>query len=563
VIAARAALRTLPLLSRGAGNRSDIALLVFRAASIAWLAASYPKRGQDAPVSALYAADAARAPSIDARDAAHAAYAAYTAGAASAAADAAAAAAAAAPAATAAAAAAGAAMAAAKVFSIESLPTAWIFQNTQQDAEQLLAGMAAFRLTRAPLWSAGPPPALIEAWAALSEQLLKEDHHGSIWIRWYDSVLSGGTTEEAEDEALTDIPGELPWVKGAEAVNAEIARRLAELRPLQRSPDVLDQALENSIEPAPPESDLPTVPAQRPAAIEPIWDAGILKIPPRPAKPDSSRRKFASALKSLRAELSEFADEISGEANIDQRFVAQLRRLVERIPPKMPRQDELFRIGHRKTVLESYAKIVQEEWPNHLAARYHALVLHFDRTMRQSPEWRDFERNAFRLNLTEQEISEAALLAKEIATALKDEDARRFVDPALPEAIELLAEVPEPTTSQAKELLAADRIDSVNNVLKRIAEAAIVTTKPLASARAAAGSTLSKAGKGFATEFGKGLIRGAKKEGKRAGEDAVKWLRRIVIIGGSAAVGSSFGLPALIAKFPTIADWLMKISHFL
>jgi hypothetical protein len=543
VLAARAALRTLPWLSI-AGSRSGIVLPVIRAASIALFAARYPVRAADAAAHAQ-AASLGGIPVGRPGDAAFAAAAAArTAGIVGAnisASDANTIAAAA------------AASAVTIRLDTDSIPA------IRRDMQVLDSGtFVAGDLARRSLWLDGIPPRYMAEWYALATELLAEGNRWNVWTEWYDHVLLGLSSTESVDASFTGIPGELPWEAGALAVNTEIERRLNQFPGQHRSAE------------AAPSSNLPTVPAQRPAAIEPIWDAGILKIPRGAAKTDLSGRKFASALKALRAELSEFADEISAEANIDPRFVAQLRRLAERIPNKLPRQDELFRIGHLEGVLESYANVVKEEWPAHLAARYQGLTLHFDRTMRQSPVWREFKQNAAKQALTEQQISEAPALAKEMARALKDDDARQFVDPALPEAIELLADKTlQPTSSEgsgasgAEELLAADLIDSVNNVLKRIAEAAIATTKPLASAGAAAGATLSKASKGFVTEYGKGLVRGAKKEGKRAGEDTAKWLRRIVFYGGSAAAGAKFGLPALIAKFPTIADWLTKISHFL
>ena len=64
----------------------------------------------------------------------------------------------------------------------------------------------------------------------------------------------------------------------------------------------------------------PTVPAQRSAAIDPVWKKGRLTVPKAPAKTDLSKRSFAAALLALRQELREFTDQIANE-NIDRRFV--------------------------------------------------------------------------------------------------------------------------------------------------------------------------------------------------------------------------------------------------
>src|SRR4029077_20036608 len=111
----------------------------------------------------------------------------------------------------------------------------------------------------------------------------------------------------------------------------------------------------------------PMIPAQQPAAIEPVWSKGRLTLPKAAAKSDLKGRTFTAALKSLRQELRTFADEIASEANIDRRFVAQVRKLADQIPQKSPRQAELFRLGHAGEVFAGYARTVDDEWPGILA----------------------------------------------------------------------------------------------------------------------------------------------------------------------------------------------------
>jgi hypothetical protein len=114
------------------------------------------------------------------------------------------------------------------------------------------------------------------------------------------------------------------------------------------------------------------------------------------------------------------------------------------------------------------------EWPDFLAARYHALTLQFDRTMRRSAAWREFKRNAAERSLSEAQISAARPLAAEAASALRQEDAGEFVDPALPNSLEELAEAlrealtpsgdesPLDAVEAGGEFLAIDLLESVN-----------------------------------------------------------------------------------------------------
>ncbi len=106
---------------------------------------------------------------------------------------------------------------------------------------------------------------------------------------------------------------------------------------------------------------------------------------------------------------------------------------------------------------------------------------------------------------------------------------------------------------EGSELLAADLIESVNNVLKPIAEVALTAARDY--------------GKGF----GKGFKKAAKKQGPKDGEKAFKWLRRIVIgaAGGGAALGGAVGtgsfaaLSNLIAKYPDAFAWLGQVLRYL
>jgi hypothetical protein len=209
-IAARAALRVLPLL-QGADNVAALVfpvfpatvLSVFRATAIARFAAKYPNRAIDAYAAAATAARAA----ADAARTADAAYAAAR---------------------TAAAAAAYAAADAADAAS------AYAATAAQHDAQRLHDGvLTAEKLARDPLWPIPAPAEFTDAWQRLSAKLLTLGPHWRVWTNWYENVALHEPhrgISEAEDAAYTDIPGKLPWDAGAEAVNTEIARRLAELR---------------------------------------------------------------------------------------------------------------------------------------------------------------------------------------------------------------------------------------------------------------------------------------------------------------------------------------------
>jgi hypothetical protein len=228
VIAARAALRVLPLAS-GAGDRPDILLQVFRASAIARFSAKYPNRAMESRAAAASAArDTARAANVV--DAAFPA-----ASAADAAAYAASAAANANAAARTTASAAGAA-------AYSSADAGAIHYAARLDLQQLHAGIVtADQLARRSLWAKPRPASVGHAWRSLL-QLFRVEDHWSVWIEWYEHVLVGTPSSVDEDAAFTDIPGELPWDAGAKAVNAEIARRLELIYSQLRTPEIPDQS---------------------------------------------------------------------------------------------------------------------------------------------------------------------------------------------------------------------------------------------------------------------------------------------------------------------------------
>jgi hypothetical protein len=91
------------------------------------------------------------------------------------------------------------------------------------------------------------------------------------------------------------------------------------------------------------------------------------------------------------------------------------------------------------------------------------------------------------------------------------------------------------------DLLASDLIESVNNILKPIAEAAL----PLAAATARrVGSIAGKTAKSYADGAEKGAVAHAKKIGQSHGAAIVKWLNRLVV--GGAAGGHLWFIRRLV-----------------
>ena len=223
-----------------------------------------------------------------------------------------------------------------------------------------------------------------------------------MWTNWYDDRLAGRVRNEEHKLAYVRIEDAL-WKQGPTIVSAgRASTSVTEPKPRRR----------RKKEPKP--SPVPEIPPQRPAALEPVWSNGKLVLPPRPARTDGDKRANAAALKALRAELVELADDVEFEpSNFDKRAAIYLRRIAKRISDRVPPQHELFRLAHVKEYLQAYGTTVNDQWPEHLAARYHALTLHYDRTVRQFPKWREFVRNAQEDRLTHEQAAKVPALAND------------------------------------------------------------------------------------------------------------------------------------------------------
>jgi hypothetical protein len=466
------------------------------------------------------------------------------------------------------------------------------------DATGVEAGATASNVAHWPLWPQRQPDWLESLWLEMQDALLGAGQEWGVWTIWYRDRLEGRVNDETREFAYVRVEEAL-WSKGPAVVNAEIKKRRAgdlpaiESVPADNPPfsalrsssganaisaawQPVDQPPQQgvhhlqaesitsgsasvgspSIRVAEPTSPLkpsrrkkqtspgPDVPPQRPAALEPVWSNGKLVLPSKHARTDGNIKALSAALKVLRTGLIELADDTENEpSNFDKRVVPYLRRIGERIPDHRPSQKELFLLAHMKEFLEAYSNTANEEWPNHLATRLHLLALHFDRTVRQFPKWREFVRNAQGDRLTVEQAAEVPALANAMISALREDEARSIIDPAIPSALEALQKPLEGEIERLEHsrnlFLAEDIVESVDNVIKRIAEAALATKN---------------SGLKYGQKWKEGFVKEAFSSAEKDGGKAFIWMKRTLvgIITGAPAI-------ALLSQF----DWVKTILHLL
>ena len=310
----------------------------------------------------------------------------------------------------------------------------------------------------------------------------------------------------------------------------------------------------------------PTIPTTRPAAIEPVWRNDRLTLPTAPAAGDLDKADLDAALQALKALLTELAEDANHEGNVDRRMITYLRHTADKIPVTVPQQTQLFGIAHDLEVFQHYSATVTAEWPGLVAARYHGMVLAYERTVRQFPRWREMIRNANAGKLSAEQTAEAPAIAHTVADALRADEAADIVDPAIPAAVEDLAQAMDARSRNAAALdaieadpdqLAFDTLESINNVLKGLASAALKGWEFLSPELGAIRNGLA--------DGRKQVVKELRADTKAGYVGAYHWVRRhakkalAIGAGGSAAL---FGLPKLIASYPSLFSWLEPVLRF-
>ncbi|MEI9905500.1 MAG: hypothetical protein WDN06_17320 [Asticcacaulis sp.] len=136
--------------------------------------------------------------------------------------------------------------------------------------------------------------------------------------------------------------------------------------------------------------------------IEPEWQNDLLTLSTASAPYDEGTQ-IEEALRALRDDLREMADDLSDATNIDRRVKNYLERLADRVPLQTPTQYEIHRLGLAESNLADYLQTtVIKEWPDFLSGRMIGSMRQFDRVMRQFKSWRQFKRECRAGNLNGQ-----------------------------------------------------------------------------------------------------------------------------------------------------------------
>lgn len=389
------------------------------------------------------------------------------------------------------------------------------------------------------------PDLFADLWRDLKTWLLvREGENWSVWTDWYDAWLDGrdqfpqlsAKAREDLDIAICLIP-DADWQEGPAHVNAIIRKMIDEALPKVEL-EVPDQ-----------------VPPQEPAALLPVWSNGQLTNDDRPVVEGRPAVLLDAALVALREAMRKLADDFDKwvaqcvskgrDPQVDRKPVEFLRDIITMIPNETPPLAIAFEIFHAGDSLAAMVSSVGQEWPDALAARFVALPKMFDGAAKLSEDWKAF--TATESRPLQDDILAVPAAAETIIAVMEGEDAREIFAPSLVERLKRLvaplaraveAERVDPLGPD-KELLAVDVVNSIGNIVKRLAEAGV-----------AVGKLGDKAGKEMWTGFRVNLPKQTKKLGVALAKVAV-WAP---VLGGGGWLASQFEWFAPIWQL--IKPWL-------
>jgi thioredoxin reductase len=296
--------------------------------------------------------------------------------------------------------------------------------------------------------------------------------------------------------------------------------------------------------------------SQRPATIEPVWRNGRLTLQTRPSALGLDHDDVEGALVALASAMERLGCKLEVDQNIDARFVVALKDLARNAPTSSITKADLFSLGRGFEFLSRYVATVEAEWPSVFAAEFHSILLLYDRTLCRFPAWTEFKDGVAGRTADRTQLDSARNLGLAAADALENSEISELIDSRITEELRSLANQQRyaDELESGMELLAADLIESVNNILKSIAGVCV-----------AASTSLGSAANGYLHELSAGLADAAKTQGKKDGKRLFVWLHRLVVgvpVAASGA-GGAFLLGQLITALPEHFGWLATLIRMM
>ncbi len=270
-----------------------------------------------------------------------------------------------------------------------------IWQNIRSDGQEIDDGATGISLHSKPLWR--DVPAWWQEEKQAFELKLKEldPWNEQVYVDWYEAVSQGqpafGLKDRKAAEALERAialggkDGKFHkefWDREPGEINRDIAEWVAEARVAEVGGGGVSAVAQ------PSQDDFLSLPA----SVETTGRSGIVELLHRQPLADVSKADLESITRDLGKGLQELAAEADA-AQADKRITAFLRSVADAVKQAPTQQELLFESGRNYAMLDHYSTTVDAEWGPFLAAKYHAVLIQFDGTLKKFASWRAFIAN--------------------------------------------------------------------------------------------------------------------------------------------------------------------------
>lgn len=405
-----------------------------------------------------------------------------------------------------------------------------LYQTTQDDVDFVLSGAGIEGLASQALWLENIKSVEYRArWSRLSKELLLEDPNWSVWTDWYDALIVGNA----------------PFIEAIEIGDPDNGQygRCTLPEELYQDPPRLNAALRVVIDDYWAKT-RKTIPSKKPASIRPVFKNGRLSLNATPLDPELEAELAAANLQAVRNEMRELAEDVRARGNINADPAVHLERTANLIPDGIPNALALFGLIRKEAILMECLSMINEQWPDGLAAHYRANCAELSKALDMFMDRRTARRQSIKSELEDQELDTVMVDMQAQTDILRDDDSADIIDVEISDALDDIAvDYAEATSDVSKIIIATDMVESQNNLLKTLAEEGL---KPenyqdmnIALRNAYAGALPA------------GMIEGAAQGGRDDG-------RKIGLAIARANAGKETGL-ALFNKYPKIFGWMKNL----
>jgi len=298
-----------------------------------------------------------------------------------------------------------------------------------------------------------------------------------------------------------------------------------------------------------------SIPKQKPASLQTGWFMNKVRADIRETTSKHNDEQALATLISLKVEMRSTLEAISEESNVDKRIVKYFEETIELIPEKIPDNLLLQRLSIREKTLSAFIPAAKKEWAEFTSQNFQVVCNEFSLTLDQFSERREFNRNIIEIELEERPHDEVSGDIDAVVAFFKGKTASSRIDVSVAENIESIGEKDHLNTvgiesSPAEVDLTvrrnADKLESLNNTIKSVAERAFSDENSAAILSALEGE--------YVSGFGTGLKEGAREAGEEDGRLTAKGLMRAK----AAKEVSEIGGRKLAQRYPKVFGWMNK-----